>query len=361
MLTAAVAAAEPESLVAARLHGSPELLGADSVVVLAVGKAALGMARGVRRVLGEGARGIVVTPDPKPLPPFLVIAGDHPIPSDASFAAGDRLLAAAQRAGPDEVVLALVSGGASALAEVPAPGFTPAEIAKRTSELLVSGRAIEAINEERTTMSLLKGGGLTRGARPARVVTLAISDVVGSDPAAIGSGPTLGCDAYEVIGDGASAAAAAAAFASASGLSVEVIADPVTGPARDAGEFIGRKAAALPAGAALVAWGETTVHVTGKGRGGRNQELALAAALQLSGTAAVVAALGSDGIDGPTRNAGAVVDGATIARGDARGRDAVAHLEDNDSAAFLEATDDVIVTGPTGTNVGDITVALRLD
>lgn len=360
MLMAAITAVEPERLVADRLSRSPALVGPGSVVVLALGKAAAGMARGAVRVLQGRTRGIAVAPERSAVSGIEVVTGDHPIPGPNSFAAGERLLGMARTTGPDDVVLVLVSGGASAMAEVAAPGISQRDIAQHTTDLLASGRPIHEMNAARTAMSLLKGGGLAAAARPARVVTLAISDVIDSDPATIGSGPSVGSDVFEVIADGAAAAAAAAEVAAAEGLTAQLRGEPIAGPARQFGRRIGRLASALPAGSAIVGFGETTVRLVGGGRGGRNQETALAAALELDGSDAVVGSLGTDGVDGPTRNAGAIVDGSTVHRGGVLGLDAEDHLTRHDSATYLEAVGDVVVTGPTGTNVGDVIVALRV-
>ena len=143
------------------------------------------------------------------------------------------------------------------------------------------------------------------------------------------------------------------------GLEPKRLADPISGLAVEFGSYLGRLAADLPSRGALIGFGETAVRVDGSGRGGRNQEAALAAAMEIAGSDVLVGSIGTDGIDGPTDNAGAIVDGTTIDRGQAADLDATAHLRDNDSASYLESVGDVIVTGPTGTNVGDLVVALR--
>ena len=358
-LRAGVAAVDPERLVETKLRHGPALPEYAGLVVLAVGKAAAGMVRGATRVLGTETRGLAVCPTATDLSGFDVVVGNHPIPGPGSFEAGVRLMAAAAAAGPDDLVLVLLSGGASALAEVPASGVSKQQIIDATTSLLVSGRPIAEINEQRKTLSALKGGGLTAAARPARVMTLAISDVVDASPDAIGSGPTTGSEIFEVLADGSTAARAAAQACWEAGLEPETLAEPFTGSASQAGSRLGKASIELAEGSALVGFGETTVRVEGTGRGGRNQELALAAALEIAGTSALVGSIGTDGVDGPTDNAGAIVDGTTIARGAVLGLDATTHLATHDSATFLEAVGDVVVTGPTGTNVGDLIVAIK--
>ena len=359
ILRAGVTAVDPERLVADRLQNGPPLPEHAGLVVLAVGKAAAGMVRGAIQVLGTEARGVAVCPAPAELSGFDVIVGEHPIPGPGSFEAGFRLMAAATATGPDDLVLVLLSGGASAMAEVAASGVSEQQIIDATTSLLVSGRPIAEINEQRQILSAFKGGGLTAAARPSRVITLAISDVVDATPDALGSGPSTGSDLFEVIADGSMAARAAVQACREAGLVPEMLADPIGGPASLAGRALGRASVWLAEESALVGFGETTVRVEGTGRGGRNQEFALAAALEIAGTSALVGSIGTDGVDGPTKNAGAVVDGTTIERGGALGLDAATHLAGHDSATFLEAVGDVVVTGPTGTNVGDLAVAIK--
>jgi len=359
LLRVGVSAVDPETLVADRLQHGPALPEHRRVVLLAIGKAAAGMVRGVTRALETQTRGLAVCPAATDLPGVDVVVGDHPIPGSDSFDAGQRLMATAATAGFEDLVLVLLSGGASAMAEVPASGVSKQQIIDATTSLLASGRPITEINEQRKALSALKGGGLTQAARPARVVTFAISDVPAAAPDVIGSGPTIGSDTFEVLADGSTAARAIAQACREAGLVPEMLADPITGPASSAGRSVGRASVRLAEGSALVGFGETTVHVEGTGRGGRNQELALAAALEVAGTSALVGSIGSDGVDGPTNNAGAIVDGTTIARGTVLGLEAATHLEAHDSATFLEAVGDVVVTGPTGTNVGDLVVAIK--
>jgi len=359
ILRSAITATDPAKLVADRLHTGPPLPEHDELMILAIGKAAAAMARGAIEALGDRAHGLAVCPAPESLPGFEVLVGEHPIAGPGSFAAGHRLLESARRARPGSLVLVLLSGGASALAEVAAPGVGEEQIQHVTSSLLTSGHPIVEINRRRSELSALKAGGLATAARPALVATFAISDVAPAGPENIGSGPSVGSDLFEVLADGATAATAAASAAAKLGLEPKRLADPISGLAAEFGSYLGRLAADLPSRGALIGFGETAVRVDGSGRGGRNQETALAAAMEIAGSDVLVGSIGTDGIDGPTDNAGAIVDGTTIDRGQAADLDATAHLRDNDSASYLESVGDVIVTGPTGTNVGDLVVALR--
>src|SRR5579885_2389146 len=313
-------------------------------------------------------------------------------------------------AGPDVLVLAVLSGGASALLEVPVPGVALEELRALTAALLAAGADIAALNTVRRHCSLVKGGGLARAARRAAGLwALVLSDVVGDDPAVIASGPTvadpttfaealavlerlparsvpaairahlergaagraaetvkpgdpvLARTATVIVGGNRHAVEAAAAEARARGYATRVLARPFTGDAAEAGRHLAATILALPpsGGAALVGGGETTVRVVAGGRGGRCQHLALAAAVVLAGSDAVLLAAGTDGVDGPTDAAGACVDGGTVARACARGYDAAAALAATDSFPLLEATGDLVRSGPTGTNVADVVVALR--
>lgn len=358
ILRSGIAATDPAKLVAERLRSGPRLPEHDELLILAIGKAAAAMARGAIEALGDHAHGLAVCPAPEVIPGFEVLVGEHPVPGTGSFAAGHRLLESARRAKPESLVLVLLSGGASALAEVAGPGVGVEQIQHVTSSLLVSGHPIVEINRRRSELSALKAGGLAEAARPAQVVTFAISDVAPSGPEIIGSGPSVGSDLFEVLADGVTAAAAAATASARFGLEPKRLAHPIYGPATEFGGHIGRLAADLPQGEALVGFGETVVRVDGAGRGGRNQEVALAAAIEIVGSSVLVGSIGTDGVDGPTDNAGAIVDGTTIERGKAGGLDALAHLQDHDCASYLEAVGDVIVTGSTGTNVGDLAVAI---
>ena len=393
-------------------------IGGRTPVMVAAGKAAAEMASAfVSAVPGAGARGLVASPQPGAPPGDLQwFDVGHPVPTEGSVAAGRRALALAAGLAPGEVMVLLLSGGASAGLAAPLAGLTLRDKSAATSVLLRSGVAIDGLNCVRKHLSAIKGGRLAVAAR-GRIVTLAISDVVDptpDDPAVIGSGPTtpdpttfdealaicraaagvgelpraaletlergvrgeieespkpddarLAGAAYHLIGSRRDAVEGAARKARELGYSVSIIDEPVTGEARRAGESHVRTVARLayerPGPLCFVSAGETTVRVTGDGRGGRNQEFALATAFHLARrfSEAVVASVGTDGIDGPTDAAGALVDTSTPARATERGLHRPEHyLTANDSYSFFEALDDLIRTGPTDTNVGDLQVAL---
>ena len=346
-------------------------------------------------------------------------AAGHPIPTEGSEAAGRQVLELAGRTSPEDVLLLLLSGGASACLAVPIDGVTLEDKVAATRALLRGGVAIDGINCVRKHLSAIKGGRLAL-ATPGMLLTLAISDVVGpipDDPAVIGSGPTAGDpttfgDAIavaeqpsvrlnfpatamralergrrreltetpapgdprlvkskvRVIGNGAVAVKAAEKAAAALGYAVTTIDAPVVGDARTAAirhfHTIVRVAKTLSRPACVISSGETTVEVTGSGRGGRNQEFALAMVEDLArgGTNLVLASVGTDGVDGPTDAAGAVVDETTLARAVQEGIGTPAtYLASNDSYAFFDKLDDLVRTGPTDTNVGDLQVALISD
>ncbi len=362
-LHAAVAAADPAAAVERHLRHHP--LPAVPVV-LGLGKAAPAMARGVARALGGCAlAGLVVGDHIEDVPAGIdLMVGGHPVPDRRSIAAGRALLDRAASLDDGDLALVLVSGGGSALAEAPLPGVSLGDIAATTERLLRSGAAIDEINTARSRLSLLKGGGLARAIAPARVITLVLSDVVGDRLEVIASGPTVESGEEDdptvaIVGNAATAAAGAAEAARRLGKQAIVVDTTLTGEAsRRAGDVIEHCRHAE--GDLFVFAGETTVTVTGKGRGGRNQEAALAAAVHLDGTGDITfLAAGTDGIDGTTDAAGAVVDGDTVRRGTARGMNAVASLAGHDSGGYFAGSPERIVTGPTGTNVGDLWLVLR--
>jgi glycerate 2-kinase len=382
-------------------------------VVIAAGKAAPAMASAAARHFGPAMRaGLIVAPAADPVPGFDVVAGGHPLPTGESEAAGRRALALAASTAAAETLLVLISGGASALMAVPADGVALADKRAATSQLLRAGADITALNTVRKHLSAIKGGWLAAGARAA-CRTLVVSDVVGDDLSVIASGPTVadastyadalavvrrygGEDAYPpaaiarlrrgaqgdvaetpkpgdprlersrttVVGSRRDAMGGAAAAADALGYHVVRIDDPLVGEARVAAPSHLRATMARAAGvgrpACIVSSGETTVHVVGRGRGGRNQEFALAAAVELAhvDAAAALASVGTDGIDGPTDAAGAIADRSTLARAAGAGLPADRALADNNAYACLDAIGDLVHTGPTGTNVGDLQVIL---
>lgn len=389
---AGVAAVDPEAAVARSLAGIE-----GRVVVLALGKAAPAMARGAALGLGRPElEGLVVSSHDDKIPAGLtLLVGGHPVPDRRSLEAGTALLALADSLGPDDTALVLISGGGSALAAAPVPGVSLDDLAITNEALLRSGADIVATNIVRRRLSLLKGGGLAAASHPARVVTLAVSDVVGDMPEVIASGPSvavadsdgdargvveeLGIAAalprsvraalrnpkppvlrvegeYRIIANAAEASHAAAAAGQSLGLPATVVDTRLTG---DVGPAVGEALRRSGRGISVFA-GETTVDVVGNGRGGRNQEAALIAATLLDGTRGTwFLAAGTDGIDGTTSAAGAVVDGGTVMRARAAGLDAAAALDANDSGSFFAALGDQITTGPTGTNVGDLWLVLR--
>jgi glycerate 2-kinase len=372
------------------------------------------MASAVARIAGARLRGgLVVGPAAAGVPAGLeVFKGGHPVPTAGSEAAGRRALAVARQVGAGDGLLVLLSGGASALMAVPASGLTLEHKRQTTEILLRAGADIGALNTVRKHLSAVKGGWLA-AATLAACRTLAVSDVVGDNPSLIGSGPTVadastfaeaiealnrfgGAGAYPgavvsylaagvrgerpetpgpgdgrlahaetlVIGSRRDAMRGAAEEAARRGYGVVVIDAPIVGEAREAARAHVTDIEARAEGAGrplcVVSSGETTVRVTGSGRGGRNQELALAASDPLRRLApAAAASLGTDGVDGPTDAAGALVDSETLERAKRAGLASPSDfLRDNNSYAFFDALGDLIRTGPTGTNVGDLQVFL---
>jgi glycerate-2-kinase len=379
---------------------------ADEVELLAVGKAASAMAEAARRVLGERlVGGLVTTKDGhgRALPGLELREASHPLPDARGLAAAEAALERAAAAPRERDLLVLVSGGASALWPAPVPGVSLADKRAVTDALLRAGADILQINAVRKHLSRIKGGGLARAAAGRRVAAYLISDVAGDPPDAIGSGPTapdptthrsaLAALARHALLDSIPAAARAhleagargrvpetpkpgdACFARVEHRVVATLDDALAAAGRAARErglarvALGRAldgeaevvARALAArvleasGATLfVAGGEPSVRVRGDGRGGRMQHAALAFALAIEGREAIGLFAGTDGSDGPTPAAGAIVDGSTAARARALGFDPAAHLARADASPLLEATGDLLVSGPTDTNVGDI-------
>ncbi|NNF63290.1 MAG: DUF4147 domain-containing protein [Acidimicrobiia bacterium] len=395
----AVAAADPES---ATRQAVEELAIEGPVAVLAVGKAAGVMAAGAHAELDSVTEGLVVTAyDDVAAPPgWSRLVASHPMPSDKSEAAGRAALDLVERATGTLVVL--LSGGASALMEVPPAGLSTDDLAKMTSVLLASAMEIDDINVIRKHVSAVKGGRLAAASRASTIRTLAVSDVVGDDLSAIGSGPTVGDPSTflealtlaaplrdrlppavyahlekgargvipetpvsfhadvtaRVILSGRTVAKAVEVEAQRRGWMTAVHEPPLSGEAVNAVERV--LAEAQPG--LSVFHGETTLEVSGGGRGGRNQHGALAGALRLRGDERrTLMTLATDGVDGPTDAAGAIVDGGTVGRGSAAGLDAVEHLTNCNSGPYLEAAGDLLVTGATGTNVADLWMLFTVD
>jgi glycerate 2-kinase len=361
IVAGALRACDPASLLIRALGAHP-LPDTDTFNIVAAGKAAQGMADAFVARYGTRTRGIVIA------------RGGHPLPDDASFAAGAAALRLAdENRARGERLVVLLSGGASAMLAAPADGVTLEDKIAVTRELLRSGRPIAEINAVRRGLSAIKGGKLAL--RAGKSITFAISDVhapIEDDPSVIGSGPTVvtGAAAGEVdapfvlAGSRRDAMDGAEAEARRLGYPVERIAAPTLGEAASAArafvELAQARAARHERPICVIASGETTVALTGKtGVGGRNQEFALAAALAMAKIEDVaLVSVGTDGIDGPTDAAGAIVDGTTIPRAQAMGLDASAALARHDSHPFFKALGDLVVTGPTGTNVGDLQVLL---
>jgi hydroxypyruvate reductase len=312
-------------------------------------------------------RGLVVAPDGA-IPPalasrsgMLALEAGHPRPDERSLAAGDALLAFAAATPPGSRVLLLVSGGASALLEVPAPGVGLAELGALFERSLREGFDIERLNRERIALSRVKGGQLAGYFKGAAIEALMISDVPRDDPAVLASGlvDTPGLE-RRLIGSIEEALAAVERAAAQRGLRVARGAERLAGDSEAAARRICHELA-VGESDLHVHGGETIVQLPGRpGRGGRCQHLAVAAARLLAGHADyLLLAAGTDGRDGASEDAGAIVDGGTIARAASNDMAAAEALSAADTGPFLEAAGDLVHTGPTGTNVGDIVLALR--
>lgn len=376
--------------------------GAEYVThIAAVGKAAVHMTAGAMDVLGDQIRrALVITkrgyaePLFAPAAPVTVMESAHPVPDDSSLAAGTALLAFIEYAPPDAGFLLLVSGGASSLAEVLPDGVGSGDLSRINAWLLASGLPIGDMNRIRKRISSIKGGRLAAALDGRRALNLMISDVPGDDPRVIGSGPLvahvpddiriddlelpgwlaviaerappLSSEAcfrgveYAIVAHPALARDAARDACERAGHAVRVHGKLLQGDAVDAGMAVSRCLIDGPAGAQIWA-SETTVVLPDKpGRGGRCQSLALAAATVLAGREqTVLLAAGTDGTDGPGEDAGALVDGRTVERGEAAGCDARESLVAADAGTFLDQSGDLIHTGPTGTNVMDIIIGLK--
>lgn len=414
ILLAAIRAADPRALAATALRGWREQHAGASIDVIAVGKAADAMVRGAAEALGDVMRGgVVIAPAVAPslAAGLRAFAGGHPTPNGEGARGAEevmRLLGAAGRTAP---VLALISGGASSLMTLPAPGLTLDDIVAVSRALMAAGADIRELNCVRKHLDQLKGGLMARAAGGTTIRALVLSDVIGDPLDVIASGPLVAdpttyhdaigvlrsrgtweavpravadhllagargeiaetpkagdaCFAHveiEVIGNNALAVRGAADEARRRGFDVETIGEAIAGEARQAGEQFARRAMQPASTAArprcIVAGGETTVTVAGTGVGGRNLEFAAAAALTIDGVRGIaVGSIGTDGRDGPTDAAGAVVDGDTVPRARRAGVDIAGHLRNNDTLRALDAAAAVMRTGLTGTNVMDVAVA----
>jgi hydroxypyruvate reductase len=403
----ALAAADPARCVAPHLPSPPK----GRTIVVGAGKAAAKMARAVEDHWPGPLAGLVVTRYGHGVPcdRIEVVEAAHPVPDAAGQQAAARILAMVQGLSAEDLVLCLISGGGSALLALPVPGLTLEDKRAVNRALLKSGANIGEMNCVRKHLSAIKGGRLAAAAAPARLVSLLISDVPGDDPAVIASGPTVPdpttfADALAVltkygIGEPAAviarlratqdetpkpgdprlartettiiarpqdALAAAAALAAQAGFAPVILGDAIEGEAREVAivhagiaRQVRRHGQPAPAPAVLISGGETTVTVRGRGRGGRNAEFLLALAVALDGAPGIHAVAGdTDGIDGTEDNAGALLDPTSLARAAVCGMDPRRALADNDGYSVFAALGDLIITGPTRTNVNDFRAIL---
>ncbi|MCK6453111.1 MAG: glycerate kinase [Alphaproteobacteria bacterium] len=407
MFDAAVAAAQPERVLGRFLPPPPK----GRTIVVGAGKASAAMAAALEAAWTGPLAGLVVTRYGYAVPcrQIEIAEAAHPVPDANGENAARRMLETVRGLARDDLVICLMSGGASALLPLPAPGLTLADKQAVNKALLTSGANIGEMNCVRKHLSAIKGGRLAAAAAPARVVTLLISDVPGDDPAVIGSGPTVPdpttvADAQAIIKryriDPPTAAQrhlaqgqdetpkpgdpifrdhevrmiaapqasleAAAAIARGAGYATVILGDAIEGEARHVATVhagiarqVRRHGQPAPAPAVLLSGGETTVTVRGKGRGGRNVEFLLGLAVALDGDDGIYALAGdTDGVDGTEDNAGAMLAPDSIARARAKGLNARALLEDNDGYGFFAGIGDLVTTGPTRTNVNDFRAVL---
>ena len=419
--SAALEAADPHELVvrALALQGNAILAGgktfelaSDSrIFIVGAGKAGSKMAKGAMEVLqAQTIQGVIAVPQ-KPgekISGVEFIQGGHPFPTPGSIIAGEKMRELLKQTRAQDLVIALISGGGSALLELPLQGLDLDALQKTNEILLKSGAAIEEINIVRTALSQLKGGGLLSMVQPAKCINLILSDVVGNRLEAVASGPTIHqnpqaedalrvLDTYRIkneiprevlhildvqeskgregmgqpatnilVGSVRSAVKAAGTYAQEQGFRSIIVTTSLQGEARKAGVLVGALAKSVVCNKALgskpicmILGGETTVKVLGSGLGGRNQELALAFALEIGGYDQIeMITLATDGVDGPTPAAGAYVLGSTIQKARGLGIDPNVALEENDSYTFFRDLGDVLVTGPTGTNVNDLVICI---
>jgi len=382
------------------------------LLVFGCGKAGGSMAAALERALGPAiTEGLVIVKDGYTVPTERIVLREagHPVPDERGQAATEEMIRRVHAAKADDLIVFLVSGGGSALTPAPVPPITLAEEQETTRLLLAAGATINDLNAVRKHLSFFKGGQFARAAAPATVMALILSDVIGDPLDVIASGPTApdpttfadaldvlrrrgviarvpasvrarldagargeiaetpkpGDPVFEhvtnvVIGNNATVVEAAASQARRLGYRTEILTRELQGEARDVARELVARARSVAARTCLIAGGETTVTVRGSGRGGRCQEFVLAAALELTREdRLVVLAAGTDGSDGPTDAAGAIADAITIPNGERSGRSARAALDDNDAFTFLSSAGDLIVSGPTNTNLLDVYVMLR--
>ena len=405
----AVSAVMPEAAVIKALQAENMDMPQGERVVIALGKAAWRMARAAGEVLGNSiSRGLVITKHQHaqgPIPGFHIIEAGHPVPDHCSLAGARHAMNLVSDLTPEDQVILLISGGGSALFELPVPGVSLENIQQITQQLLDSGASISEINTIRKRLSSVKAGRFAQACGGARILSVVLSDVLGDRLDMIASGPaypdsTTAADAKEILrryrlqlseaaekalemetpkiiancrtilaGNVAALCRAAAKKAESLGYRPVILTTTLDGEASEAGRVLAAFAREINSSmlkeyrftqpCALILGGETVVQVRGSGKGGRCQELALAAAIQMAGLEqTVLAAVGSDGTDGPTDAAGGMVDGGSLNRMREAGVDPQALLEENDAFHALQASGDLIITGPTGTNVNDLIILL---
>ncbi len=397
---------------------SYDLSGVERVLVIGAGKAAAAMAQAVESLLGDRIDGGVISvkyEHTAPLKRIRIIEAGHPLPDANGMAAAQAMLAVARQATKADLLICLLSGGGSALLPLPADGITLEEKQKASDVLIACGATIHEINTIRKHLSAIKGGRLGQAAAPAKLVSLILSDVVGDDLDVIASGPTVpdaatysdcmgvidrygiaqripesilehlqaGMAGYiaetpksdshgwdhcqnRIVGSNLEAILASQALARQKGYQTIVLSSRIEGETRVVAQVhggIAREVLAsghpVPPPACILSGGETTVTIAGDGKGGRNQEFALAAALDIAGQQRIVLLSGgTDGTDGPTDAAGAIVDHLTAARARQAGLDPRQYLDRNNAYPFFKALDDLLITGPTFTNVMDMRIIL---
>ena len=407
ILHGAIKAVLPENAVKEALNNPVFTSRKDKgrLIVASIGKAAWRMAKAASDILGSDITGAVVTKYDHSMGEIKgleIFEAGHPVPDQNTIAGTQALLKHVKNLSADDTVLFLVSGGGSALFELPADGVTLEDMQDITGQLLSCGADIVEINTIRKHLSSVKGGRFAELCAPAHVFMVVLSDVLGDRLDSIASGPaavdsSTSSQALEIVkkynlkvkpellkvlsretpkelsnvtatitGSVTELCKAVSVLAKEKGYSPLVLTTTMTCEAREAGSFMASVArevltsgSPVKAPCAIIAGGETVVHLTGKGMGGRNQEFALAAALGLDGLGGVVAAsLGSDGTDGPTDAAGGIVDGKTAGILREKGISIPEVLKNNDAYNALKAADALLMTGPTGTNVNDVSVIL---
>ncbi|MEQ1769678.1 MAG: glycerate kinase [Devosia sp.] len=403
----AVDAADPGRAIAANLPGKPK----GRTIVIGAGKASAQMARALEAAWDGPLEGLVVTRYGygAPTSRIEIVEAAHPVPDLAGFLAARRLMSRLAGLSHDDLVIALISGGGSALLPAPAAGLTLEDEQEVNRVLLASGAPISVMNAVRNELSAIKGGRLAALAAPARVVTLIVSDVPGDDPSLVASGPTVplstrrdevrhlvsaygivlprpaaellasdenppprpdhpmfAANSVRIVASAGLSLEAAAQRASQQGVAAHILSDAIEGEARDVAKVhaalareIATRGRPFNKPALLLSGGETTVTVRGTGKGGRNAEFLLAFALAIEGMGGITAlAADTDGIDGSEDNAGALADGTSATRMRAAGIDPLGALANNDAYTAFKAVGDLLLTGPTGTNVNDFRVIL---